>query len=270
MTGDLSPVAVAGVPVTPQLMMQETAQSVFLWITIAAAILVVAVAAFMSIKRRSSVPALMVAGGFAAILMEPVVTFLGHAVHPALGQITLFTSVDRAIPWHIALGYMAGFGVFYLLMFWRHSDGILSAAGIWKITLVAALCFYLGEAYPVERGLWAYFGYQPLWIWKGTSPPTWSMLNATCMLTSATLMLTAAPHLDGVKRVLLLPLAVAGAYMGHMGAGFPMYNAMNSAAPPWVVEGSGMASIGMALLLIWLCTLVLVQPAAVRSIAGAA
>jgi hypothetical protein len=78
------------------------------------------------------------------------------------------------------------------------------------------------------------------------------------MLTSATLMLKMIPYLKGAFRVLLIPLAIAGAYMGHMGAGFFMYNAINSAAPHWLMDLSGIATIGMAVFLVWICTLLLI------------
>jgi hypothetical protein len=245
------------IPSTPIIEINESLQIIVLWITVVLSVVITGVSIGFSIRYKSAVPLLMVLGGLAAILMEPVVTLLGHAVHPQLGQIQMFESVDRPIPWHIALGYMAGFGIFYLILFAKQAAGTLTAASIWKIFWVTAACYYLGEAYPVEHGLWGYFDYQPLWVWKGTAPPTWSVLNATCMLTSATLILKMVPYLKGIFQLLLIPLAIAGAFMGHMGAGFPMYSAMNSAAPHWLMEASGFATIGMALLLVWICTLLL-------------
>ncbi|MET0986349.1 MAG: hypothetical protein ABW034_13175, partial [Steroidobacteraceae bacterium] len=200
-----------------------------------------------------------VLGGLAAILLEPVVTFLGHAVHPKDGQIIMFETVSRAIPWHIGLGYMAGFGTYYLVVYSQYKAGTLSAASVWKVTLISALCYWVGEAYFVQNGLWAYYDHQPLWIWKGTEPPTWGILNSTATLVGVTLMVFALPHLKGIAQLLIIPLAIAGAFMGHMGAGFPMYNAMNSTAAPWVIEFSGVASVLMAFVLIWLCSILLVR-----------
>jgi len=239
--------------------MPQDPQRVLLWITIVLATAVTLSALRMSVKERSATPLLMVIGAFAAILLEPVVTFLGHAIHPQIGQISLFEALDRPIPWHIALGYVAAFGIFYLVLHSKWLRGRLTKGVIVKVTLVTALCYYIGEAYPVEHGLWGYYDYQPLWIWKGTAPPTWSVLNATSMLMSYTLMVIALPHLRGVSRLLLPPLAVSGAFMGHMGAGFPMYNAINSDAPHWLMQISGVASIVMALIIVWLCTILLTR-----------
>lgn len=245
-------------PVPPDAVIPETLQLVFLWITIAAALGITAAGIWMSLRHRSPAPLLMVLGGLVAILMEPIVTFLGHAIHPAPGQIAMFETVARAIPWHIGLGYMAGFGSFYLFLYRPYVEGSLQRATLWKATLITAVCYFLGEAIPVSNGLWVYYDYQPLWLWKGTAPLTWNILNATCMLTSTTLMFIALPHLKGLAQLLLVPLAAAGAHMGHLGAGYPMFNAMNSTLPHWAIELAGLASVGMALVIVWLCTLVLV------------
>jgi hypothetical protein len=117
----------------------------------------------------------------------------------------------------------------------------------------------LGEAYPVSNGLWVYYDYQPLRVWNGTAPLTWNWLNACSMLTSTTLMLLALPQLKGMARLLLVPLAASGAYMGHMGAGFPMYNAMNTDWPAWVMELSGIASVLLTFVMVWLSSALLVK-----------
>lgn len=245
-------------PIPPEAVMPEPLQTIFLWATIAAVVVVAVIAAAMSTKRRSAIPLLLVAGGFTSIIMESVVTNLGHAIHPATGQIMLFEAASRAIPWHIALGYCAGFGIFYLTLYPNYVAGNLRAAQIWKTCLITAALYFVGEAYPVSHGLWVYYDYQPMQIWHGTAPLTWNFLNACCMMVSATLIFIALPYLKSLpSQLLILLLAPTGAYMGHMGAGFPMYNAMNSTLPHWAIEISGALSIFLALLIIWLCSVVL-------------
>lgn len=245
-------------PIPPAAVMPEPLQSIFLWATIAAVAVVALVALVMGMKRRSAVPLLLVGGGFTCIIMETVVTNLGHAIHPAPGQIMLFEMVSRAIPWHIALGYCAGFGIFYLTLYPAFMAGRLRSAQIWKTCLITAALYFIGEAYPVSQGLWIYYDYQPMRIWNGTAPLTWNFLNACCMMVSATVIFVALPYLKNrLSQLSILLLAPVGAYMGHMGAGFPMYNAMNSTLPTWAIELSGALSIALALVLIWLCSVVL-------------
>lgn len=245
-------------PVPPDAAMPEPLQTIFLWITIVGAAAVLLWGIAMSAKRGTAVPALLVLGGLTSILMETVVTFLGHAVHPPTGQIMMFEMVGRAIPWGIALGYMAGFGVFYLCLYPAFVAGELRGAKIWKVCVITAVSYFIGEAYFVSNGLWVYYDYQPMRIWNGTAPLTWNWLNTCSMMVSATVMFVALPYLrNPLSQSLLLLLAPAGAYMGHMGAGFPMYNAMNSTLPNWAIEISGALSIFLALVIIWLCVVVL-------------
>jgi hypothetical protein len=245
-------------PIPPVTVIPEPLQTILLSGAGIGALVVALVAIVMGMKRRTAVPLLMVLGGFTSIIMEPVVTFLGHAVHPAEGQIMLFETANRAIPWHIALGYCAGFGIFYLILYGDFMAGKLTSAKIWKVCLITAACYFIGEAYPVSHGLWIYYDYQPMQIWHGTAPLTWNFLNACCMMMSATVIFIALPYLKSLpSQLLILLLAPVGAYMGHMGAGFPMYNAMNSTLPSWAIEVSGALSIFLALVVIWLCSIVL-------------
>lgn len=243
----------------PALTIPEPLQSYFLIFAIAIAAAMLAWAGYIALRQRSPVPLLLVLGGFTATLMEPAVTYLGHVVHPEPGQVVLFKTIDRAIPWHIALLYMTGFGLFYLAIYNRLVRGTLDRGFIWKTVVITAICCFFGEAYPVSQGLWVYYGYHPLRLWDATAPVTWNWLNACCMLTSLTIMLLALPRLKGAARLLLLALAPAGAFMGHMGAGYPMYNAMNSALPVWALELSGVASVALVLVVVWLCSILLLQ-----------
>lgn len=249
-------------PVAPETVIPAQLQMVFLWLTIIAVAVITLAALRMSLRDRSAVPVLMVVGGFTAIVLEPIVTFLGHAVHPAAGQIMLFEAVQRAIPWHIALGYSAGFGLYYLLLYPKMRANTITPALLWKTTFVTALCYFLGEAYPVSNGLWIYYGHQPLRIWHGTAPLTWNFLNAACMLMGAALIHVTLPYLRGLKQLLVLVLAPVGALMGHMGAGWPMYTVMNLPnAPVWLVEASGVATVALVFLIVWICSLLMTRRA---------
>ena len=212
----------------------------------------------------------MVLSALMSIPMESVVAFLGHIVHPIEGQISLFSAVTRAIPWHMALGYMGGFGVYYLWMYAKITNGTLTTVVFWRGIIVAIVMYWCGEIVPVHAGLWVYYDHQPLWIWHGSSPLTWSFLNTTCMVTGLTLMFLARPYLRGVAQILLVPFGVIGVIMGHVGAGLPMYTAMNTDWPDWVIELSGLLAVAFALLLSWLCGLLLLQPHQFREVPATA
>jgi hypothetical protein len=64
-----------------------------------------------------------------------------------------------------------------------------------------------------------------------------------------------APDLIGWRvflGALLAPMAVAAAYWG---VGWPMFYVLNVQPPVWVVYLTSFATIGQALIVVWLCTI---------------
>jgi len=251
------PIARAYIPAAPLLRMPEPAQTIFLWLTVCMAAVVLVIAIIMSRRYRSPTPLFMVSGALVAIVMEPIVTYLGHAVHPDIGAVVMFRAVDRTIPWHIGLGYLAAYGTVYLILYPRMVARSITTAYIWKLLVVAALVFALFEIVPVMHGLWVYYGYQPLRPWPGMAPIAWNFLNASSMIGGATLMYVALTRLRGWSQILLIPLAAVGTAMTHVGAGLPLYVGMNAALPQWAVQLCALAAVALSLVLVWLCTVVI-------------
>lgn len=205
-------------------------------------------------KTRSLLPPLFLVAGFVTILLETLVTHMGHAVHPEIGQISIFKAADRAIPWHIVLIYSFYFGAVYMFMFERIRTGTFTREFVWKSYFFTCALAYCIEIVPVHIGLWVYYDHQALWLWKGGMPLFWTFVNAGCIYMALTLIKLFYPILTGWKQLLVIPLSAMGAQMGHFGAGFPYYNAVNSAAPVWLIELSGLASVALALLIAFMCS----------------
>jgi hypothetical protein len=233
--------------------MPATAQTATLWIAVTVLALCGLIAIWQSVKKRSMLPVLYLVGGFVAILLEPLVTHFGHAIHPPVGQISLFTTADRAIPWHIALIYAFYFGGVFMFMNDRIRRGAFTQAYVWKSYFFVCGLAYLIEIVPVHIGLWVYYPPQALWVWKGGMPLFWTFVNAACIFMPLTLIKLAYPLLHGARQILVVPLIAMGAQMGHFGCGFVLYNVANSAAPAWLVEVAGLLSVAMAFGLVFLC-----------------
>ena len=88
-----------------------------------------------------------------------------------------------------------------------------------------------------------------------TAPPTWSFLYATGELFGGCLIMFLLPELRGIKQALVLVLAPMGAFMGHLGAGFPFYNAINADVSPLVMNLSALFSIGLCLVAWWIASI---------------
>lgn len=234
--------------------MPAAAQEIVLWIAAIALGAFVLIALAMCVKHRSALPLLFLVAGFCAILLEPMVTHVGHAIHPEIGQIQLFKTLDRAIPWHIATIYAFYFGGVFMFMFSRIREGRFTREFVWKSYFFTCALAYLIEIVPLQIGLWIYYEPQALWVWKGGMPLFWTFVNAGCIYMALTMIKLFYPVLRGWKEVFVVPVAGMGVIMGHFGAGYPYYNAANSAAPQWVVEAAGFGSVAMALTIVWFCS----------------
>ncbi len=249
-------------PVPPAAVMPEPLQTIVFWVTVIGALVVLSYSLLMAKKHGSAVPVLMVVAAGAAIPLEAIVTFLGHVIHPPEEAMILMEAVDRTIPWHMLFIYVIGFGVMYLVLFSKSQSGPIPTSFVWKTWGVGVVFYILMEIYPVQAGLWVYYDDQPLWLWKGMAPLTWSFLNSTCELMGATLILLIVSKLKGWKQILLIPLAPIGSLMGHMGAGWPMYSVMNSSASTdfLILQASGVATIACAFAIVWIAATILGQP----------
>jgi hypothetical protein len=245
--------------------MPADAQQAALWIAGAVLAAFIIVAAWRAFKQRSAMPLLLLVAGFCTILLEPLVCHLGHAVHPAIGQIALFRAADRSIPLHAALIYSFYFGAVYIFLLPRLVSGAASRAFIWKAFFVICVLAYLIEVVPVGAGLWVYYDKQALWFWKGGMPLFWPFVNAACIIFPLALMKLLYASLKGLRQLLVIPLSVMGANMAHFGAGVPFYNATNSTASQGLVDLSGLASIALAFLIVHISSIIAVPSAEARA-----
>lgn len=240
--------------------MPAQAQHVTLWIAIVMLAGFVLYGLWRCVQEKSALPVLYFVAGFCTILLEPLVTHMGHAIHPPVGQINLFTTADRAIPWHIALIYSFYFGAVYLFLMPKLSSGTATRGFVWKAYFCICVLAYLIEIVPVHLGLWVYYPTQALWIWKGGMPLFWTFVNAACIFLPMALMTLLWSSLRGIGQLLVIPISVMGANMAHFGAGVTYYNAVNSDASFMLIQLAGLASIALAFLIVHICAVIIVRP----------
>jgi hypothetical protein len=236
-------------PVTPDLAMPEPLQTIFFYITAVVAGAVFIYSLLMSKRAGSAIPTLMVIGAGCAIVLEPLVGLLGHVTHPAEGSIRLFETFTRVIPWHMFFAYVAAFGAVNLVMYPRIVGGNMNSKYVWISCAVSVVIYILLEIYPVQAGLWVYYDTQPLWLWQGMAPLTWSFMNTACEIFGAALVAIMYPYLKGPRQLLVVVLIPMGALMGHLGSGWPMYSIMNSSAHDnnLLLQASGVLTLCLAL-----------------------
>ena len=202
-------------PVPPDAAMPEPLQTIMFWLTGTLAAATFAYSLLMSKRQGSALPVLLVIGAGVAILLERIVGFLGHVIHPATGSIEMFSAVNRTIPWHMGFAYIAAFGAVYLVIYARAINGPVNSNYVWGTFAVSVAAYILVEIYPVQAGLWVYYDHQPLWLWRGMAPLTWSFLNSASEIAGIALVYLLLPALVGWRQLLVIVLGPMGALMGH-------------------------------------------------------
>lgn len=235
--------------------MPVAAQDIALWLSAAILAVFVVIAVRMSAKQKTLLPPLFLIAGYCTVVLEPIVCHLGHAFHPQIGQFTLFKTNNVAVPVYIAIIYSFYFGGVYMALFSRIVNDSFTSAYVWKAYLIICAMAYLIEVVPVSVGLWIYYDPQTLWLWKGGAPLFWAFANPACIVVPLALIKFLYPILKGWKQLLVLVLSPMGAVMGHLGVGFPFYSIANSSASanPLLVQLSGLLSLGLALLVVYIC-----------------
>jgi hypothetical protein len=163
------------------------------------------------------------------------------------------------VPLWLFFGYCFYFAGPYMAAFSRIANNSFTSKEVWIGFFGAVIGAMIIEIYAVHNHVWIYYDHQALWFWKSTIPVTWAFINATCVFVPLTAIKFLFPILIGWKQWLIIVLSPMFAIMGHLGAGFPFYLVNNSAASSnrGLMDLSGVASILMSLLLIFICNKVL-------------
>jgi hypothetical protein len=246
-------------PVPPPTVMDPTAQAVMIWSGCIVVTILLIIAVRMGIKYKTWLPVLFLVAGACNELLEPMVCHLGHCTHAVAGQWTLFETCGRPMPVYIPLAYAIYFGLIWLILYPRYLAGSFTKSFLWKFYVINCLGAFAFEILPLKYGLWVYYDHQAFWFWKTNVPLFWAMVNPVCVLVGFTLICKYHHLMRGWKQLMVIPLSMSGAFMGHFGAGFPYYSAANSAASSLIIDLSGLLSIGFGFLIVWMCIDTLVR-----------
>jgi hypothetical protein len=191
-----------------------------------------------------------------AVVVAAVVTNLDEGVADHLGFVW-YSDVDQAtlyrsfvpMPVFMLPAYNVFFaGLFTLVL--RFIEGertrrsfLRTAAACWVVNLVIEIPL-------LSTGVYTYYGDNQPFSIEGF-PVYWLVLNATGPLVAATVVYRFRSAFTGLRVLLVIPV-LPMCYAGVMGAaGFPIFNALHSAAPQWLVEGAGLTTVVLGLSFWW-------------------
>ena len=238
------------IPVPPLVpAMDPTFQAVF---TAAMFLGVVALGLYalrLSLRERTPIPLLLMAGGFVAMLSEPIVDVMGLCVYPTDGMWTLFTTFGRPIPLFMVV-YVWFVGGQALLV-WRSLEHNGGAAAVWRWLGVFFVVDVVMETVAVRFfRLYVLYGAQPFSVLG--LPWWWILVNVTMPVITGIVVYRAAPLLPGIRVLAVIPLVPMTITGVNAATSFGMWNALHTDLGYALTWPVGVLTVGLTLLLVWL------------------
>lgn len=196
-----------------------------------------------AIRRRDSLPLLLLGGGLISVGLEPVVDTLGKVWYAKDNPWVVYTAMGVPQPAFLLLGY----SLFWGGTVYVGSRFVLRGTSLWKVFAVVALMDlfveYLG-APVLDVGV--YYGFSPFNILG--FPIWWAFVNGAVSVAGIGLLLVLEPRLVGWRKIGLLAVSPSAFAATHAVCAWPVWVTINSPLPHWVGWIAGCLTIGLALL----------------------
>jgi hypothetical protein len=256
----MQPMAGDWLPVPADYLANETVGMLFTVWAGGFGIAVIPWALYRLFKYKDDVPTLLIFGGLICSLIEPMLDHLGHLWYPTNLPGPAFIGFDLNIPALIPPCY-----VFFIAMtgYWAYLKlkAGLDFKGVFVVWLLIASTDIIMEMPGTATQAYIYYGDVPFKILG--FPITWGWLNGTSMLAVGFLLWLVEPHLQGIRRLFLIPLVVIAMGATYGITAWPYFWALN-----W--EMSWIATRLLTLLSLALCILQVYVIALIASKAKAA
>jgi hypothetical protein len=222
------------------------------WFFTVLCITIFAAAAVWAITRAARgdlLGVVVLAGGLVASLIEAMLDNLGLLWFATDNHLIVFHAFGRSMPLYVVLGYGFYFGSisYFTLSGLRRGKG---SGYLWRIYACAWLFDWALESTGSWVGLYKYYGPQPFNV--ASIPLWWMFVNPALPIAAGGLFHVMGERLRGPRALLivaLLPMCYGATY----GAiAWPIFVALNSRLPEWVVWGAGALTAAFALLFVWL------------------
>lgn len=239
-------------PPTGLQVLSETSEYVFTGVVAAVGLVAIGYAAHLSRRSPSWIPILCCAGGFLAVFTEPLIDSHLQVWWPKHHQPDVLSVWGRNIPVVGMLAIMWYFGAgTYLRWTWLRRKG--AAANIWLLFSIEVGVALILEPLAIKYRIWYYYGEHGLSVFG--YPVFWPFIAAACGATAGTILYKLAPYLTGWRVLVTVPLIPSTISAIYWFCGWPMYTVLNVQAPLPVLYLCNLASIGLALLVVWMCTI---------------
>jgi hypothetical protein len=237
-------------PIAPTVpAMDPTYQAVF---TVAMFVAIAVLGGYaLRLYRRTGtpVPLLLMAGGFVAMLSEPIVDVMGLCAYPGEGMWTLFTTFGRPVP--VFMVVYVWFVGGQALLVWQALERGGGSAAVWRWLAIFFVVDVSMETVAVRVfRLYVLYGAQPFSVFG--LPWWWILVNVAMPVVTGVVVYRALPLLPGMKVlgvIALVPMTIVGV---NASTSFAMWNALHTDAGYRLTYPVGLLTIGLTLFLVWL------------------
>jgi len=241
-------------PTTPMPFIPEMIFTVFLGIPVAFGV-------FFAIKHlvtgRGPLLAYCLLGGAVACLFEPIVDTLGLCYIRQEATLTTFSSMGRDFPLFINFVYIWYVGGLAYLAYRIYSTGV-TRKGLFQLYLIDVFINIWLESPGVLMGAYEYYGPQPLNFWG--LPLWWVCVNPIMPMTAGALIYKLKPHLPGWRLALVVAFIPMSDGIANAATAWPMWTALNLDAPLWATHLAWLVTVGLALVCVWILSLIVARP----------
>ena len=206
----------------------QTAELFFtLYCGLAVVLLALPWAIHRAIKRRDTVPILVLAGGLVCSLEEPMLDMLGH-LHWADDLEDLYNNFGVPVPALIPPCYVAFLGLQAYFCYFVIKNGARPRHFV-QLLFMGLILDAVMETVGINLDVYEYYGVQPYEILG--FPYWWGFINGASFVTVGFIVWYAAPRLKGAKKLLLLFAPPAGMMSTYFVVGWIHIFAHNSGLP---------------------------------------
>jgi hypothetical protein len=207
------------------------------------------------VRYKEPMPLFLGVGGAITSLLEPLFDITACIWYPVDGQWTAFVLFNRSIPMFIPAGWCWNVGFGTALLWLGFSRGYIRGSNLWRWFGVALAVTMLFEIPGTAKGLYAYYGNQPLPLNGAKYSIATAFANASAMVTTAYIAYRLQSFFKrGVMAWTCGWLITPFAFLAGSGPGWvPIFIAVQSTEmSPSVTHGLGVISILLSLAVLWM------------------
>ncbi|MGE2713023.1 hypothetical protein ACQI4L_03080 [Mycolicibacterium litorale] len=197
-----------------------------------------------ALRRRDSLPLVMLLGGVISMGLEPTVDTLGKVWYAKDNPWVVYVGMGVPQPAFLLMGYSLFWGGAVYIASRLVRNGLAVYKVYAAVFVMDLFVEYLGVS---VLGVGVYYDFSPFRLLG--FPLWWAFVNAAAAVIGVWLVLTLEQRLTGWRRVGFLVVPATAFGTTHAACSWPVWLSLHSDAPHWTANLAACYAIGMSLAL---------------------